>query len=113
MVVRQWLRTLFQKFSKNTDQAEGHHGHDGRRNTYAQEDGRNGLFQTHVQHRRHQGTRPGAGARQWNGHQDAKKTNGTVFGHHPAFQVGFFLQPGDLSSHHVLRLRSQVNTFRM
>ena len=81
--------------SEDVDQAKGHHGHDGRRDAYAQEDGRDGLLQPHVQHRRHQGTRPGAGPRQRNGHQDAK-TDGAVLAHYPAFQVGFFLQPGDL-----------------
>lgn len=76
------------------DQAESHHGHDGRRNAYAQKNGRDGLFQPHVQHCCHQGPRPGAGARQGDGHQNAK-ANGAVLAHHPPLEMGLFLQPGD------------------
>ena len=40
--------------SEDVDQSEGHHSHDGRRDAYAKEDDRDGLLQTHIQHRRHQ-----------------------------------------------------------
>ena len=76
------------------DQAVGHGGHDAGGDEHAKDDGGDGSFQPQVQEGCHQGAGPGAGAGQGDGHQQAE-SQGPVFLHQVALQVGLVLQFGD------------------
>ena len=87
------MRT-FAMQSDNAPDADGQRVHQNPRDGDAREDGREGVLQPEVEHRRHQRAGPRASPRQGNGHQQ-EEAEQLIF----MYQRGLFLraglQPGD------------------